>query len=55
MYHEMPNHELPVIDVIDNRGGVPYLQIIWHLSLRSALERYLKKHNVVIGGELWTH
>lgn len=55
MYHEMPNHELPVIDVIDNRGGVPYLQIIWHLSLRSALESYLKKHNVVIGGELWTH
>ncbi len=55
MYHEMPNHELPVIDVIDKRGGAPYLQIIWHLSLRSALERYLKKHNVVIGGELWTH
>ena len=55
MYYGIPNCELPVIDIIDKRGGIPYLQIIWHLSLRSALERYLRNHKVVISRQLWTH
>jgi len=55
MYHERPNCDLPIIEIIDKRGWIPYLQIIWHSSLRSALERCLRNYKVVISRQLWTH
>lgn len=55
LYHKEQYHELPTIEIIDKRGDLPFLQMIWQLRLHGSLERYLKKHNVVIGTQLWTH
>lgn len=55
MYHKKQDSELPVIDVINRRGEIPYLQMIWPLRLRRELEEYLRHNGVVIGEILWTH
>ncbi len=55
MYHQMQGKELPVIAVIDKRNSVPYLQMIWPLILRGELEKYLRRHHVVIRKTLWIH
>ena len=53
MYYETP--QLPVIEVIDKRGDVPYLQMIWDMRLQKILENYLRKEHVKIGNKLWNH
>lgn len=55
MYHQMRGAELPTIEVVNNRGEIPYLQAAWPLRMRSEIEQYLKNHHVVIGPILWTH
>jgi hypothetical protein len=55
MYHKMPVNQLPIIEIIEKRGVPPYLQMIWNLSLRGDIERYLKKKGVRICQKLWIH
>jgi hypothetical protein len=55
MYHQMRGATLPLIEVVDKRGGIPYLRMIWPLPLRGEIEQYLKHHQVVIDAILWTH
>jgi hypothetical protein len=55
MYHEMQGAELPIIEVSDKRGEIPYLKTLWPVCFRSELEKYLKHHGVKIGAILWTH
>ncbi len=55
MYYKAQGQELPIIEVIDKRGEVPYLQMLWDQSLRRELARYLEKNNVVIRTDLWSH
>jgi hypothetical protein len=57
MYYESPNHELPVIEVINRRGAqeVPYLEMKWNLALKDQLIRYLQGRGVQSGATLWTH
>ena len=51
MYHKMPVNQLP----ITSQTQIPYLQMIWNLSLRGDIERYLKKKGVRICQKLWIH
>ncbi|MCK5243462.1 hypothetical protein KAR34_13520 [bacterium] len=57
MYHESPNHELPVIEVINKWGAqeVPFLQMKWNIALQDKLIKYLQSRDVMTGGALWTH
>lgn len=55
MYYKAHGQELPIIEIIDKRGEVPYLQMLWDLSLQRELARYLEKNNVVIRTDLWSH
>jgi hypothetical protein len=54
MYHNAEGHALPPIDVIDRRGEVPYLRMVWPLRLRTHLEKYLRHHGAVTDGIPWT-
>jgi hypothetical protein len=54
MYHNTEGHALPRIDVIDRRGEVPYLRMVWPLRLRTNLEKYLRHHGAVTDGIPWT-
>lgn len=53
--HEMTEVELPSIEVVHNRGEIPYLQTIWPIRMHRMIEQYFKNHQVVIGTILWTH
>lgn len=55
MYHQMHGTELPFIEVVNNRGEIPYLKATWPLHMRSEIEQYFKHHQVVIGAILWAH
>jgi len=55
MYHKTPTHGLPRIKVMDRRGDVPYLRMLWDLRLQKEVERYLRNNDIVITDELWTH
>lgn len=45
--------KLPIIEVIDRRGQIPYLSMSWEPRLRDELEKYLRKHGVRISSSLW--
>lgn len=57
MYYESPNHELPIIEVINKRGAqeAPYLQMKWNVALKDQLIRYLQGRGVLTEPTLWTH
>jgi len=55
MYNLMPSNELPVIEVNDRRGEIPYLKMLWRACFRPELGKYLKHHGVKIGAILWNH
>jgi hypothetical protein len=46
---------LPMIDVISNRGGLPYLEMEWDQNLTQPLERYLRNKSVQLRSTLWNH
>ncbi|MBI3563014.1 MAG: hypothetical protein HY080_14985 [Gammaproteobacteria bacterium] len=55
MYHQILGTDLPFIEVVNNRGEIPYLQATWPLHMRGDIEHYFKHHKVVIGAILWSH
>jgi hypothetical protein len=50
-----PNRMLPMIEVTNNKGEVPYLQMDWPQYLRDEIEKYFKHNGVVLGPILWSH
>jgi len=46
---------LPNIDVVNKRGEVPYLSMLWELRLRDEVFQRLKHMNVCVGPSLWNH
>lgn len=55
MYNQAEGTALPVIEVLDRRGEVPYLRMVWPLRWRSQLETYLKHRGIVMDGNQWIH
>jgi hypothetical protein len=55
LYYRMNGTPLPPIEVIDKKGEIPYLRMIWPQYLRSEIERYLRHHQVVLGEILQTN
>lgn len=47
--------QLPIVEVINKRRELPYLQMSWERHLRGNIEKYLLKKGVHLGGSLWTH
>jgi hypothetical protein len=46
---------LPIIEVKNNRGEVPYLQMDWPQYMQYEMEKYFVDNGVVLGPILWTH
>lgn len=44
---------LPLIEVIDKRGKPPYLQMLWKIIYRKAIEEDLKKKGIRVCSDLW--
>lgn len=55
MYHQMRGVALPSVDVVNKRGEVPYLEMVWPIQLRDEIAKYLKRKNVLLGSILWIH
>lgn len=55
MYYCMRGARLPMIELVDRRGEIPYLESIWPFGLRSELNEYLRRRQVVSGPMLWIH
>jgi hypothetical protein len=45
---------LPVVEVVDKRGELPFLLIRWQASQEERVRRYMQNHNVRIVSDLWT-
>lgn len=46
-------HHLPDIEVINKRGQLPYLQMIWDKTAKIEIERYLSSKSIQIRPILW--
>jgi hypothetical protein len=55
LYREINVRNLPIVEVIDKKRELPYLQMSWESYLKGKIERYLIKKGVHIGETLWTH
>jgi len=55
IYNIKGKKKLPKIEVVNNRGTLPYLKMDWNSNFRLEILRYLKNNNVVIGNTLWIH
>jgi hypothetical protein len=55
MICDIAGDRLPIIEVIDKRGEAAYLKMAWPTQFRVAIEKYLQRNSVVVGGTLWTH
>lgn len=55
LYREINIRNLPIVEVIDKKRELPYLQMNWERYLKGKIERFLIKKGVHIGETLWTH
>ncbi len=53
MYYCQTN--LPIVEIIDKKREVPYLQMSWECNVNTEIEKYLRKKGVRIGDTLWNH
>jgi hypothetical protein len=53
LFHLLKEGSLPVIDVVNKRGELPYLQMIWERNVQTEILSYLKKNDVYLGNSLW--
>lgn len=51
----IPECWLPIVKVVNRRGEVPYLQMIWEQSCKLPIEEYLLKKGVCMRDSLWNH
>ncbi len=47
--------KMPTIEVVDKRGDVPYLQILWEKTYEYEIREFLKKKGVKLVKMLWNH
>jgi len=52
LHSQFPD-SLPVIEVINQRGELPFLQMEWRETQRAAVLKYLQNHHVNIVSNLW--
>ena len=57
LYRKMHVRRYPLADikVINKRGELPFLQMIWDRAGRHEIQNYFRKHKVAIGDALWNH
>jgi len=55
IYYRVSAEKLPIVEVINKKGGVPYLQMSWASYLKRQIEKYLQSKGVYLGSTLWTH
>jgi hypothetical protein len=48
-------HSLPVIEIVNKRGKIPYLHMDWPMHFQLDIEKYLKNHRAIEGDTLWMH
>jgi len=55
VYDQAPGFSLPVIEVVNRRGDLPFLLMRWREEQRRPIKKYLEdpKHNVRIVSDLW--
>ncbi len=55
LYRKMHSHrqQLPEIEVINKRGQLPYLQMIWDKTAEREVNRYLSEKSIQIRPTLW--
>jgi len=52
LHSQFPD-SLPVIEVVNQRGELPFLQMDWQETQRAAVLKYLQTHHVPIVSNLW--
>ena len=52
MYYVLPDHKLPIIEVVSKRGDLPFLLMRWN-KFYPELDKYLKDHHVRPVYDLW--
>lgn len=55
LYYEMRRVSMPVVEVVSERGSIPFLRTMWPAHLGPYIEKYLRGHGVTIGEIVWTH
>jgi hypothetical protein len=55
MICDIPGASLPIIQVSDKRGEVPYLKMTWPARSKMEIEKYLRNNSVKAGEPLWSH
>jgi hypothetical protein len=45
--------QLPIVEVVDDRGKVPCLNICWDENLKAIIKKYLERHQVKIVSSIW--
>jgi len=53
MFDRVKEMQLPIVEVIDERGKGPYLRICWDQSQEADLNTYLNRHHVNIVLNIW--
>jgi hypothetical protein len=52
---KLDNNELPMLEVVDKRGFLPFLRMTWKAFLRREIESHFRRRNVVMRSSLWNH
>ena len=45
---------LPIIEIVNIRGELPFLSMRWQKEWQSIIEKYLKNHNINLVSDLWS-
>jgi len=51
----IPIEQLPIIEVIDKRGELPYLHVTWDAVMQKELAIFLKRKGIYLTSQLWNH
>jgi hypothetical protein len=54
LFHEMREAPIPAVEVVSERGSIPYLRATWPARLGPSIEKYLRHHGVTMGVVVWT-
>jgi hypothetical protein len=55
MNNPFPKFQLPVIEIINKRGEMPFLLMKWRQDQKDKVVKYLKEHDVRIISNLWRY
>jgi hypothetical protein len=52
---KLGSNELPMLEVVNKRGILPFLRMAWKASLRRDIESHFRRRNVSVRSSLWNH